>query len=51
VNCSRNLAIKICDLVKADDAELQRCRKAIVGFPYRVRACCGGSRYSQAQGL
>jgi putative membrane protein len=37
VNCSRNLAVKVCDLVKADDAELQRCRHAIIAFPYALK--------------
>ena len=37
VNASRNLAIKVTDLVKAGDAELAKCRQGIVAFPYALR--------------
>lgn len=37
VNTSRNLAIKIADLVKAGDRELAKCRADIIAFSYALR--------------
>lgn len=37
VNASRNLATKVCDLVKAGDVESQRFRYAIIGFCYALK--------------
>ena len=37
VNTSRNLAVKVADLVKAGDRELAKCRQEIVAFPFALR--------------
>lgn len=52
VNISRNLAIKVADLVKADDEELNRFRINIVAFAYGLKDHLRGeSRLQSLQGF